>query len=125
MIMKSGLMRDFLRQELAKEHGVLTNDKKYDLLKGLVQKKGAYSVSQVEGASSQTAKAYNDFYLFPYRFDYLVQIMNRTEAITLNPEAFNDDLERNLLQRKVKDSIGVDVLYTKVNFSDLKVDHFN
>ena len=32
MIMKSGLMRDFLRQELAKEHGVLTNDKKVNQL---------------------------------------------------------------------------------------------
>ena len=67
----------------------------------------------------------NDLYLFPYKFEYLVQALNRTEAISVNSDLIVDELERDLVQKKVNESFGDDILYTQVNFSDLKADHFN
>jgi hypothetical protein len=67
----------------------------------------------------------NDLYLFPYKFDYLVSALNRTEAISVNSDLIFDELERDLVQKKVNESFGDDILYTQVNFSDLKADHFN
>ena len=43
----------------------------------------------------------------------------------MNSDLIVDELERDLVQKKVNESFGDDILYTQVNFSDLKADHFN
>ncbi len=70
-------------------------------------------------------KTYKDVVLFPYKFEYLMEMKQRNEAISLHPETIRDDIEKDLVNKKVKDIFGDELLYTEFSVSDLKLDHFN
>lgn len=125
MILRSGLVRDFITQNQRKIDQTVTQDKKEWLLKSLFEKRGLHHISQIKGVNQNNVKIVRDVVVFPYCLDYMLESSNQNEVISVNASFEADELDRNIKEKKVKDTFGEGVKFQEATFKDIKIDHLN
>ncbi|CDW73308.1 UNKNOWN [Stylonychia lemnae] len=125
MVLKSGLMRSFLEKTDQSNAQSITSDKRLDLIKTIVEKKGAQTFSaNISAININTpAQVLNDLVIFPHCMDYHVEIAGKNEIIKLEPSLLRDPVDSVLREAKVKHQFGKFTAYQEVDFSKIKLEH--
>lgn len=101
LLLQSALVRDYLTERQHSHDSCGVRSVKQDLLRHLIDKKGAQHLSKLQSLSAnpqnlQQAKIHKDLVVFPYHVDYLIEHRDQNEAIVLKTGRNEVNIEKQI-----------------------------